>query len=64
MQYLVNDKGTNSVVSVPSKVQSNSRKAKKKLEILKGIEKALQEVSEIKKGNLPVITLKDFLNEL
>ena len=56
MQYLVNDKGTNAVVSVPRKEPNNSRKAKKKLEILKGIEKALQEVSEIKKGNLPVIT--------
>ena len=64
MQYIVNDKGTNAVVSVPRKEPSNSRKAKKKLEILKGIENALQEVSEIKKGNLPVITLKDFLNEL
>ena len=64
MQYLVNDKGTNAAVSVPSKEQSNSRKAKKKLEILKGIENALKQVSEIKKGNLPAKTLKEFLNEL
>ena len=38
-------------------------KPKKKLEILKGIENALKQVSEIKKGNLPAKTLEDFLNE-
>ena len=64
MQYLVNDKGTNAVVSVPSKEQNNSRKAMKKLEILKGIENALKQVSEIKKGNLPEKTLEEFLKEL
>jgi hypothetical protein len=64
MQYLVNDKGANTAVSIPNKEKSDSRKAKKKIEILKGIESALRQVSEIKKGNLPEKTLKEFLDEL
>ena len=64
MQYLVNDRGRNTAVVVPIKEWNDLQKAKRKLEILNGIENALQEVSEIKKGKLPKITLKGFLNDL
>ena len=64
MQYLVNDRGRNTAVVVPIKEWNDLQKAKRKLEILNGIENALQEVSEIKKGKLLKITLKGFLNDL
>ncbi len=64
MQYLVNDRGRNTAVVVPIKEWNDLQKAKRKLEILNGIENALQEVSEIKNGKLPKITLKGFLNDL
>ena len=64
MQYLVNDRGRNTAVVVPIKEWNDLQKAKRKLEILNGIENALQEVSEIKKGKLSKITLKGFLNDL
>lgn len=64
MQYLVNDKGTTTAVAVPNKEGNDLRKSKRKQQILKGIESALHQVSEIKKGKLPKITLKDFLNDL
>ena len=64
MQYLVNDRGRNTAVVVPIKEWNDLQKAKRKLEILNGIENALQEVSEIKNGKLHKITLKGFLNDL
>ena len=64
MQYLVNDRGRNTAVVVPIKEWNDLQKAKRKLEILNGIENALQEVSEIKKGKLSKITLKGFLDDL
>ena len=64
MQYLVNDRGRNTAVVVPIKEWNDLQEAKRKLEILNGIENALQEVSEIKNGKLPKITLKGFLNDL
>ena len=40
------------------------KRAKNIRRLLKGIENALKQVSEIKKGNLPEKTLEEFLNEL
>jgi len=64
MQYLVNDRGRNTAVVVPIKEWNDLQKAKRKLQILLGINNALEEVKDVKTGKRKEgRTLEDFLNE-
>ena len=64
MQYLVNDRGINTAVFVPIKEYNELQESKRKLQILLGINNALQEVQDVKSGKRKEgRTLEDFLNE-
>ena len=64
MQYLVNDRGRNTAVFVPIKEYNELQESKRKLQILLGINNALQEVQDVKSGKRKEgRTLEDFLNE-
>ncbi len=64
MQYLVNDRGISTAVVVPIKEYNDLKQSKRKLQILLGIDNALQEVAEVKAGKRKEgRTLEDFLNE-
>jgi hypothetical protein len=64
MQYLVNDKGTNTAVIVPLKEYKELQESKRKLQILLGIDNALQEVKDVKAGKRKEgRTLEEFLDE-
>ena len=64
MQYLVNDRGRNTAVIVPIKEYNDLKQSKRKLQILLGIDNALQEVADVKAGKRKEgRTLEDFLNE-
>ena len=64
MQYLVNDRGRNTAVLVPIKEYNDLKQSKRKLQILLGIDNALQEVADIKAGKRKVgRTLEEFLDE-
>jgi hypothetical protein len=64
MQYVTNNKGKNTAVIVPIREWNELQRVKNKIEVLNDLENALYEVSEIKKGKLPKVTLREFLNEL
>ena len=64
MQYITNDKGKHTGVIVPIKEWDELQRIKNKIKVLNDLDNALYEVSEIKKGNLPRTTLREFLNEL
>lgn len=64
MQYLVNDKGTNTAVIAPLKEYKELQESKRKLQILLGIDNALQEVKDVKAGKRKEgRTLEEFLDE-
>ena len=64
MQYLVNDRGRNTAVLVPIKEYNDLKQSKRKLQILLGIDNALQEVADVKAGKRKEgRTIEDFLNE-
>lgn len=68
LQYITNDKGKPLSVVIPQKewehFQREYNKIKKKLEILLGIENALNEVEMIQSGKKSGKSLTKFLNEL
>ena len=64
MQYLVNDRGRNTAVLVPIKEYNDLKQSKRKLQILLGIDNALQEVADVKAGKRKEgRTLEEFLDE-
>jgi hypothetical protein len=64
MQYLVNDRGRNTAVLVPIKEYNDLKQSKRKLQILLGINNALQEVADVKAGKRKEgKTLEEFLDE-
>ncbi len=64
MQYLVNDRGRNTAVIVPIKEYNDLKQSKRKLQILLGIDNALQEVADIKAGKRKEgRTLEEFLDK-
>lgn len=64
MQYLVNDRGRNTAVVVPIREYNELQQSKRKLQILLGINNALEEVKDVKAGKRKEgRTLEDFLNE-
>jgi hypothetical protein len=64
MQYLVNDRGISTAVIVPIKEYNDLKKSKRKLQILLGIDNALQEVADVKAGKRKEgRTLEEFLDE-
>jgi hypothetical protein len=64
MQYLVNDRGINTAVIVPIKEYNDLKQSKRKLQILLGIDNALQEVADVKAGKRKEgRTLEEFLDE-
>jgi hypothetical protein len=64
MQYLVNDRGKNTAVVVPIREYNELQQSKRKLQILLGINNALEEVKDVKTGKRKEgRTLEDFLNE-
>ena len=68
IQYVTDTKGFQQAVIIPKKewiaFEDEYRKIKKKLEILLGIEKALEEVSLIQSGKKKGKSLNEFLNEI
>ena len=64
MQYLVNDRGRNTAVVVPIREYNELQQSKRKLQILLGINNALEEVKDVKAGKRKEgRTIEDFLNE-
>jgi PHD/YefM family antitoxin component YafN of YafNO toxin-antitoxin module len=67
IQYVTNAEGKQSAVIVPigewEKLQDKYRKLKNKLEVLKGLQEAVAEVNDIKKGKKKGKTLEEVLGE-
>jgi hypothetical protein len=67
INYVIDEKGNHSAVIVPIRQWENfmSRfsKMKNKLEVLTGLEEAVDEVNSIKKGKKQPKSLTDFLDE-
>jgi len=68
LQYITNDKGATQAVVIPHKewdlFQKEYNKLKKKLDILLGIENALEEVDMIQSGKKKEKSLTTFIDEL
>ncbi|MEZ4884566.1 MAG: hypothetical protein R3E32_07570 [Chitinophagales bacterium] len=67
IQIIKDPTGTPQSVVIPyqewKKYELQNLKIKNKLEVLKGLQQAVEEVKEIKKGKRKGKTLKQFLNE-
>jgi len=67
IQIIKNPTGTLQSVVIPyqewKKYELQNLKIKNKLEVLKGLQQAVEEVKEIRKGKRKGKTLKQFLNE-
>ncbi len=67
INYIIDKEGKHSAVVVPIKQWKNFldkfSKMKKKLEILTGLEDAVDEVNQMKKGKKQPKSLADFLDE-
>jgi len=68
IEYITDEKGNHKSVIIPHKewknLQNENIKLKNKLNVILGIQNALVEVNEIRKGNKKGKTLKEVLNEL
>lgn len=67
IQYVTDAAGEQSAVIVPieewRKLQDKYRKLKNKLDILKGLQKSIEEVNAIKRGEKRGQTLEELLDE-
>ena len=67
IQYVTNAKGEQNAVIVPleewRKLQDKYRKLKNKLDVLNGLQEAVEEVNAIKRGEKQGQTLEELLNE-
>lgn len=67
VNYVIDKDGTQSAVIIPitewRRILSKLSKMKKKLDILTGLEQAVEEVNLIKSGKKNVTSFKDFLDE-
>ena len=67
VNYVIDKEGNQSAVIVPisewKKILSRLSKMKKKLDVLTGLEEAVEEVNLMKSGKKKVTSFKDFLDE-
>ena len=67
IQYVTDAEGEQSAVIVPikewRKLQDKYRKLKNKLDVLQGLQEAVEEVNAIKRGEKQGQTLEDLLHE-
>ena len=67
INYIIDEKGNQSAVVVPikqwEKLMDRYSKMKNKLEVLTGLEEAIDEVNSIKEGKMQAKSLTEFLDE-
>lgn len=67
IQYVTNEIGEQNAVIVPieewRKLQNKYRKLKNKLDVLNGLQEAVEEVNAIKRGEKKGLTLEEVLDE-
>lgn len=67
IQYVTDAEGEQNAVIIPidewNKLQDKYRKLKNKLDVLKGLQEAVEEVNDIKKGKKKGKTLEELLDE-
>ena len=67
VNYITDGYGNQSAIVIPidewNKLIRKHNKLKRKLEILMGLENAVQEVNMVKEGKLKLKSFKDFLDE-